>query len=133
MINIHHYFVIASTIVFGIFSFSSFISIFLILPISNLFSISKSPTNLEILYPIVSIFNFSMSFISVSNFSISLTVFLVIFLNLNFSLILFSLSQNVFFIAPKFNFFSNSSNSFIFIICIFFSSFFCYFFYCLYF
>ena len=56
--------------VFGIFHFSSIISISIISSISSPFSEFKSDNNLQHFYPVVFRFNSSISFISVSNLSI---------------------------------------------------------------
>ena len=93
----------------SIFSSSSFISIFFISSISN----HLPYLNHSVIYLL---FNHSISFISVSNLSISFIFFLVIFLNSNSSLRLFGLTLNLFFIAEKWSFLSNSSNSSIFYI-----------------
>ena len=66
--------------------------------------------------------SFYLSFISVSNLSISFSFFLVIFLNFISSLILFRPSQDLSFIAKNI-FFSNSSNPSIFFYFQFFSTF----------
>ena len=98
-------FLIALTIVFGIFSFSRFISISFISSISMPFYIFKSPSNLELLYSIVSIFNPSTPFVSVFNLSISLIFFLIKFINFNSSLILFDLPKIYFLLLQNLNFF----------------------------
>ena len=107
--------IIILNIFFGIFSFSSFISIFFIFSISIPFSIFTSSNHLKLLYSIVSIFNPSISFISISNPSTSSIFSLVIFVNFISSFILYGFPQNLSFITMNLKFLSNSSDSSIFL------------------
>ena len=103
-------FLIVLIVVSGIFRFSSLISIVIISSILSPFSKFESVNNLVALDS-PSIFNYSISFISVSNLSVSFIFFLVIFLNSISSLILYSLSQNLFFIVLNLSFSCNFSHT----------------------